>query len=1028
MSGTAPAPFSTWESVRQPGDAPAAAGAGGFSGWESPPEPKPVTPAGTMGGMGRNFLTGIPEGIASLADMIDNMGILGKARREQAAWNGIRGNPAGTDVPPGFADLVRHPRKFGVDVPGTGDVPSHGAGERIARAFGQGVGSAAMPMPGAGLAGNAVNVGANAVGMGVGQAAAELAPEKYQPLVAAAVSLPVSLAAGKMGDMAVSGVNRAGTALGAAGIGAKPVIGETGAPIVGTAGPIQATQTQLERVGEKLRGAADVGVSEVAGPPAMGVAPSHGAFEGPVEPTPLIPPAAGGAVAAQEALAAPGSDIAGVQRTTAQQTQNTGLTALEGTYRQAFPGQFNKRAAGQSEAMQGAIGALAPDRAVAASPGRFVADLARQLDDAEGMAAAGAAPIQQRTGAMGGYASPEAQGSNIRAAVETARKPEKAAASAPWEMLKADTSLAVNLDPMFDMVKKLAGGQSPTASSVPGMSDAYGFIAASLKNKPTVTFQQLSDLMRDTAAMERSFKNDPKIGPESPAMHLLGEFKQSLYDSIAHTVDITNAREATQVALGAMRPEETLAARLDAETLHGAGQQTASGVADGAVASEGAAGVPGGQYPAAGGDNVSGVSGAPRSGGAAGNRGVAGAPAAEALTPNLPQAAADLYAEARPKYAKYKETYRTGPVGEILQPGPSAGTYRITNADAVRRFFDGGVRTPEQVKKLAEAMGGLDKVQPIAREVLAWQLRRANVIGQDGMIDATRFSRWARDNGPTLDLFPALKREFGEAGAAQSAYDATMARVAQTKKDFQKSAAAYFLSRNPNYAGLDPAQSVAQAFRDGPQAFRAIDKMLAPNPDAAAGWKAAVTDYMTSRFRSARPATEGADFIKSGEFRKFIDQNRESLKAVYGGQGLNRLEAVEGELRRQAYSAQAGTGSPTTQYLIGAKGENLVPGDAGQTTLLALIGAELAQGAAGAAGGMAPVAGAAAATMAGNKFKSLRQHGIDSMNALVMEALLNPHFAKVAMQKVPAQAEYNPAWARRLGAALVAGKAADDRE
>lgn len=956
--------------------------------------PPPASPkASTWLGAAKNFAAGIPEGIASVADFVEGAmpGGLGGVGGSQKVAGAVQGKPP----EPGLQEQAQ----------GLLGVVPQGFGERLAHAAGVGLGASAMPGIGPGMA------LANTIGGGVGQAASELAPKGWEGPASLIGNVGGSMGALGAGLLAREGGRWLGRIGGGMGIGAKP-LAEGGAPIVGSEGPIVATQTQMQRVGQKL--------TDAAGPDLE---------------------------AAQTKLAGAPSPIEGFNRTLGQQTEIPGFVDLEGTYRRAYPAWFNRLGAQQAEAMQKGIAGLAPEGAVAATPGRQIADQMRAAEDAMTAAQGANGGVTGATEGLGGYTEPQAQGQALRGAVEAAREPAKAAASAPWEALQADPSLAVDLSPMRVAAKRIVDAASPTAAGVPGMADVTAHISRALQNQKVVTFQGLSDLMRDTSAVERSLRNNILIGNESPAMRAIQDFKGSLYDSIAHTIDLTNAREAAAVTAGTMAPEATLEQRFRDFFGRQTGQ---SGEEAGAVARVSPSTGPGAPSEPIG-DVSGGAAGAgkPATGGpgsAAGNSRVevgptisptmpSGKPAvflsgpapkkSPALQPNFPQEAADLYVNARPAYAKYKTMYRTGPVGEVLQPGPAPGTFRLTDADAVRKFFSGGARQPEDVQKLIAAVGSPEGVAPLAREVLAWQLRDKGIIGLDGTINAQRFSGWQQRQAPTLKLFPGLADEFSTAAKAQEAYDASVAATRATKEAFEKGAARHFL-------GKDPEQSVKSAIQAGPQAFREINTLLRGNDAAMNGWKAAVTDYIVQRFRSARPASEEVDFLKSGEFRKFVAQNRDSLKTVFGGQGTNLLENVGEELRRQAYRAEASSGSPTTQYLIGAKKEGLMPGGhGGNTTVMALIGEHLGEhlagGAAAAGAGLAhtvaPVAGAVAVAGGAKGLNFLKQRGIDRMNALAREAILNPQLGRLLMEKVKPNTELTPALSRRIAAALVAAEA-----
>src|SRR6202008_3348982 len=88
------------------------------------------------------------------------------------------------------------------------------------------------------------------------------------------------------------------------------------------------------------------------------------------------------------------------------------------------------------------------------------------------------------------------------------------------------------------------------------------------------------------------------------------------------------------------------------------------------------------------------------------------------------------------------------------------------------------------------------------------------------------------------------------------------------------------------------------------------------------------------------------DCLKATTFRNFLRQNNGPLKALFGGQGLQNLDAVAADLRRGAYNGVSASGSPTATYAAAVR--KLPGGHAGQgvgVSMLALLGERMAEGA-----------------------------------------------------------------------------------
>ena len=387
------------------------------------------------------------------------------------------------------------------------------------------------------------------------------------------------------------------------------------------------------------------------------------------------------------------------------------------------------------------------------------------------------------------------------------------------------------------------------------------------------------------------------------------------------------------------------------------------------------------------------------------------------LRPNFDADAAGRYAAARAATLERKTTFGQGPVGKVLQPGRLGAEHAVEDADATAKFLSRQPTEPDNVAKYIAAVGGDAKAVGALREGLVADLRNKGIIQPDGTLDGGRFAQWQQRRGRTIEQFPGLKEQFQNAAAAQRTLDTVTAEGAQRVKDFQNGVAKNFLHD-------EPAVAVRKAFASGnPEAtFKQLADLVKGNPDAEAGLRRAVVDHIIERTRGATPTGDTTDMLKADVFRRFLRQNTPALRQLFGGQGIQRFDAVAAELRRAAQRTTATAGSDTAanQQSIVRRGLSAV-GQHGATaglTLMALLGEHLGD----IAGGHGLI-GAAAAFGGAKVVTALRQAGIDTKNQLVAAAMLDPRVFQILQEKAASQGAGAVSQQRRLGSALLAAAA-----
>src|SRR6185312_14860355 len=213
-----------------------------------------------------------------------------------------------------------------------------------------------------------------------------------------------------------------------------------------------------------------------------------------------------------------------------------------------------------------------------------------------------------------------------------------------------------------------------------------------------------------------------------------------------------------------------------------------------------------------------------------------GLPESEPLTPNFDPEAAARYAAARQATADRVATYRNAPgVGQVLQQGPTAGSFRAPDAAVPNIIVKVGPQGADVVRAYTAAGGTPEALTDAA----AYSLRQA-ALKPDGTLDPAKYQAWAKQRSSFLSALPDAANRFRTAADAQIAVnDAAAARAAATKQ-IQDSALGKFLGN------ADPVTQVASVLRS-PTAqadMRSLSRATASDPAAKAGLQRAVAEHI----------------------------------------------------------------------------------------------------------------------------------------------------------------------------------------
>lgn len=895
--------------------------------------------------------------------------------------------------------------------------PPQGFGESAARAIGQGIPT--LPLLGAGEAAAAPTLlrGAAAAGRSMlsnaapviagqvgGEAAQEMAPEPLKPAAQMLGALATGGAAGGVQTLGEGLIRGGARAAGSMGLAPKQEFqgqpGSGGDAVRATAQQADAARGQLEAAANQTPGGAE-------------------RFQQMLEPSQSS--------AATQAVSPTGQHevVPGSQPTTAQVAPLPGIAKLEDTVRSTGAGPaFMQRAEEQNAARVGAIQGLKP-QADPAAVGQFFKDQMAALDaSGEQQIAGQRGAVQQATEGLGGQGAPAAYGQEMRGAIQGALDPVQAQRRALWQAVDPDGTLALHADPVRDAFNQITKELTPSDALTGGEKAVLTHAQDIAGRNGAIPYSELQSFRSNILSAQRQSAFGEPLSTQG--MRRLSILKDAVDQSVSNAVEQQVAHETRAVAAGQMAPEQTIMGRLQAEQQDWyAGRNAAA--ATGGIAGAGAGGNAG--------TGSSAVSGARRAiGQAAGGpgnaaRGEGVQDQAQPLAANFDAAAAERDAAAREATFREKERFGRGPVGEVLARGKSGAPNNVLDADVPAKFFTGRPSEPEQVQSFVKAVG-TPRAAALARDYLVSDLRRSGIVGQDGTLNADQFARWQDRRAETIKLFPGLKEEFANAGSAQRALNDVQASHAAALKDYQNGVAKHFLNE-------EPARAVQKMLGSADRVKlmqQAIGRMQG-NVDAVQSLKGHVIDYILDKLTSSPKATEGnaaapnisdVGSLRPDAFKDWIGANNPWLKRLFGGQGMQSLEMVGADLRRQQLRGIASSGSPTVERGIAAQQHGSVLRQH-LPTVMALLGEKIAETGAGALGmhGVAGLGVEAAGMALPVLAHALRQRGIQTTSDLVREAMLHPSLARELMAR-PKQPTIGNILQRRIAHNLTAITAASE--
>ena len=382
--------------------------------------------------------------------------------------------------------------------------------------------------------------------------------------------------------------------------------------------------------------------------------------------------------------------------------------------------------------------------------------------------------------------------------------------------------------------------------------------------------------------------------------------------------------------------------------------------------------------------------------------------AKEPLKPNMTGKDAAGLNKAKRVHKYYTETFREGPVGEVLKLDKGAGNYKISfDAQVGPKFFRAGDTGFEAAQAFLKAAGKDERAVSTMNDYIVSKAFEASRDPKTGLVDPKRFDAWKAKHENALRAFPEAQKKLATAARVSDAAAEVTARSREIIETAQKNALADVVgAKDPETV----AKTVGGIFgkKNGPAIMRDLAQAVRGDPDAQQGLRRAVADHIRTKFLSViEEGTSEANKINSASFQKFVRDNKKSLEQVFDKAQINSLQALADDLHRYNRSVAGSglSGRPTTAQDLSPtiqKGQsywgNLVKGTG--AILAPIAGGGAGQAALGPVGALAGFTSVVAAEI----LAGMRAAGMKKVDDLLTEALLNPDLARKLLMAAPTKA------------------------
>lgn len=331
----------------------------------------------------------------------------------------------------------------------------------------------------------------------------------------------------------------------------------------------------------------------------------------------------------------------------------------------------------------------------------------------------------------------------------------------------------------------------------------------------------------------------------------------------------------------------------------------------------------------------------------------------------------------------------------ILERPSSVNPFTMPASRIPAKIFQPGPKGGETMAQYRAAVGDAQALPVIEGYAIDSLLRVA--LRPDGTLDPQKVTGWRKSHAEALRSFPALDARLANATTASETAGAVAAARRAKVTEVQKGAASALAG------ATDPGEIttiVGNIFSraDKVEQMQKLRRALRNDPDANTGLRKTIVDHMLARLTKD---VDGIDELAPAKLRAFLDDNEQALRAAgFTDPEIRSMRALADEASQAARIAksarpdEAGAGDVAQNILRFGLGPSATPRSLFLRMVVQSAGYAILPGIFG-----GPVAGLAALIGAG-AVNALRAKGLQSVDELFREALLDPALARKLLAKV----------------------------
>jgi hypothetical protein len=625
-----------------------------------------------------------------------------------------------------------------------------------------------------------------------------------------------------------------------------------------------------------------------------------------------------------------------------------------------------------------------------------VEDLLAKIDDVE--VARGTAI---RDDIAAGRLDPVEAGESMRGLLATGREARRRVESALHEAVDPDGTLVTRTNSLRDTAKRMGTQRSTLAKPIAGEERAIIETVDALE--PVTPYK---DLVALKTRIGDEMRLEARTNGKTAKWGRLSQYAKAVAKDLKAPAAALAKEEAAAVKAGEIAPENTFVARI-----HDINDELDLNAASFGTLDDGTGALSAGPPPTG-----------PRDFGAAGQAGIrpVDAPGGESVPRSpivddvlsaaaraqdegtLPPIEGDIDPEvaARLRAADAATIERVNifdnaTLRRILARPSSVNPFTMPASQIPARIFRPGPAGGETMAQYRAAVGDAQALPVIEGYAIDDLMRVA--LRPDGTLDPKKVTKWRNDHADALRSFPALDARLANATTATETAGAVAAtRRAQVTEAQKGAASALAGATDPGEITTIVGKIFGRA--DKVEQMQKLRRALRNDPDANAGLRKTIVDHMLSKVVKD---VDGTDALAPERLRAFIDDNEQALRAAgFTDPEIRSMRALADEASQAARIAksarpdEAGAGDVAQNILRFGLGPRATPRSlflrmavqsAGYAILPSIFGG--------------PVAGLVALIGAG-AVNALRAKGLQSVDELFREALLDPALARKLLAKV----------------------------